>query len=99
MKSQYIDEVVKDWIKLGLFLDLPKKTLDVIEYNNPRNVERCKLEMVTAWLNSSFDHPPCWWSLVKALRHVRHSANAACIMRDQGKLNAYSYSMHTHLRL
>ena len=55
---QLLDEISAKWHDLGLYLCLPKNTLDVILEENSSVQKRLK-EMVSAWINSSLD-PSCW---------------------------------------
>ena len=96
---EYLKEIVHNWFQLGIYLDLPKRDLDAIEYNHPRDVERCKIEMVATWLSTYHPHPPCWWTLVKALQVAKDSASAECIKRDLGNLpyvHVYSSELEIH---
>ena len=83
---QYIEDLVDEWFQLGEHLELPYPTLRAIESDFPNSVRRRKLEMVTTWLSSSHSHPPCWWSLVKALQEMGENASAADIIKDKGIL-------------
>lgn len=60
-----ISTVAAKWFNLGLALGLSRDTLDIIEYNHPRDAHRCQTEMITAWLQSS-SHPS-WQRLASAL--------------------------------
>ena len=95
---KYLHEIVRKWFKLGLYLDLPKITLDAIEYNHHKDVERCKIEMVATWLSTCHSHPPCWWTLVKALQQVQDNASAVCIKRDFGNNCMHMCSSKLELR-
>ena len=66
---QLLEGVSAKWYVLGLHLHLPKNKLDVIEEENPKSVENCLREMVSAWMHFSPD-PPCWWHLILALREI-----------------------------
>ena len=81
---QYIEDLVDEWFQLGEHLELPHPTLRAIESDFPNSVRRRKLEMVTTWLSSPNSHPPCWWSLVKALQEMGENASAAAIIKDKG---------------
>ena len=81
---QYIEDLVDEWFQLGEHLELPYPALRAIESDFPNSVRRRKLEMVTMWLSSSHSHPPCWWSLVKALQEMGENASAAAIIKDKG---------------
>ena len=60
-----ISTLAAKWFNLGLALGLSRDTLDIIEYNYPRDAHRCQTEMITAWLRMS-SHPS-WQRLASAL--------------------------------
>ena len=82
---QKLKEVGTKWHDLGLHLKLPCYKLDIIEEENPRNVERCLKKMISAWIDSSPD-PPCWWHLAEALREIGLKRLADEIERSYGQL-------------
>ena len=85
---QLLDKISAKWHDLGLYLCLPKNTLDVIQEENS-NVQKRLKEMVSAWMNSSID-PPCWWHLAKALRDMEIGRLADEIEGNHGQLVQYS---------
>ena len=82
---QKLKEVGTKWHDLGLHLKLPCYKLDIIEEENPRNVEKCLKKMISAWIDSSPD-PPCWWHLAEALREMGLKRLADEIERSYGQL-------------
>ena len=58
---------VSRWLSLGLALDLKKPTLDKIEQDK-KDIENCKIEMLTQWLNNVDNTKPSPVSLEAALR-------------------------------
>ena len=56
---------VSDWHSLGIYLDLKIHQLDIIEKNHHGDIERCRTEMLIAWLNSITT--PTWEAIVEAL--------------------------------
>ena len=70
-------DVGKKWFRLGLALGLKKPTLKKIKDEND-DVDDCKLEMLTQWLEHL---NPSWRSLVDALRNptVKHEEVADVI--------------------
>ena len=44
-----VSKVSADWYTLGIQLDLAPDDLDVIQANNPRNVEHCLKDMLQKW--------------------------------------------------
>ena len=81
---QKLKEVGTKWHDLGLHLKLPCYKLDIIEEENPRNVEKCLKKMISAWIDSSPD-PPCWWHLAEALREIGLKRLADEIERSYGQ--------------
>ena len=75
-------DVNSRWKELGLALHLKKPTLDKI-YEDHREVSKCKMEMLSSWLQRTDDcEVTCnWWSLAKALRDstVNHRPIAEAI--------------------
>ena len=62
-----ISTLTVQWFNLGLALGLSPDTLEVIQYNFPRDVRRCLTEMMIAWLQMKDSSQPSWKSLVSAL--------------------------------
>ena len=44
-----VSKVSADWYTLGIQLDLAADDLDVIQANNPHNVEHCMKDMLQKW--------------------------------------------------
>ena len=63
---------LKDWKRLGLTLGLYLATLEMIENHHFNNTERCKLQMLAAWLQQQDSVPqkgvPSWSVLQAALK-------------------------------
>ena len=62
-------DIKRKWRALGLQLGLREPTLDGIEVNN-RDVDDCKMSMLSKWLKRVDNSKPSWNSLVAALRNV-----------------------------
>ena len=62
-------------------LGLDDSTLNDIEKNHPRDVERCLLKSIKQWLQCNYDikkhEPPSWRSLVAAIDHSAGGQNHA----------------------
>lgn len=73
------------WYQMGLFLEVDKRLLDNIHTNNiqPSGVERCKVEMLDKWFNSS-KGTPTWAKVYDALCEARQSKVAAKIATKYG---------------
>ena len=70
------------WLDLGLRLGIWKTTLNNIEEQYPRNVNRCLIECVSLWLTKVDDvDKPTLESLSNALRRIK--ANAVADKLDQ----------------
>ena len=75
------------WYQMGLSLGVAKRQLDNIHANNiqPSGVERCKVEMLDKWFNSSMG-TPTWAKVYDALCAVtvRENKVAAKIATKYG---------------
>ena len=91
-----LEEVGNKWHDLGLELGLPNYRLGIIEEENPRNVQKCLKEMVSAWMNSSRD-PPCWGNLAMALRERDMGRLADEIEKKYGEFVLTQYSDFNHV--
>ena len=61
-----VSKVSADWYTLGIQLDLAPDDLDVIQANNPRNVEHCLKDMLQKWQSK---YPQRGWDdMVRSLR-------------------------------
>ena len=53
---QVLSEIVgvaKDWMTLGILLDLDYQALQVIEANHPKDARRCLAEVIHSWLKGN----------------------------------------------
>ena len=80
----YLNNVVRELFKLGIYLGLPSSKLDAIEKDFPTDTDRRRIQLVRVWMSSSPD-PPCWWLLAQALEQVDHRALAQRIKRQHSK--------------
>ena len=62
---------VTNWFVLGIHLGVKRHKLKQIEVQHPRDIERCKLEMVVCWRQS--DPTASWPKLKEALRKRNYS--------------------------
>ena len=83
-----ISTLAAKWFNLGLALGLSRDTLDIIEYNHPRDAWRCQTEMITMWLKSS-SHPS-WRRLASALSSslVNRIEIATMIATEHAKIDS-----------
>ena len=88
---KYRDEIAPYWRDLGRQLLREKYLfkLNVIQTNNPNDVEICCDKMFEYWL--SVDVQANWDKLIDALEHIQKNAMAARIRQDIliGKLICY----------
>ena len=70
---------VSDWHSLGIYLDLKTHQLNTIEKNHHGDDERCRTEMLNAWLNSTAT--PTWEAIVEALGEIEQGRVADDIQR------------------
>ena len=72
-------ENVNDWHSLGLQLGILYPTLEKIKTDNNKS-DRCKTEMIAAWLNKEYDDltfgVPSWSVLKAALRKIKENTVA-----------------------
>ena len=80
----YLNNVVRELFKLGIYLGLPSSKLDAIEKDFPTDTDRRRIQLVRVWMSSSPD-PPCWWLLAQALEQVDHRVLAQRIKRQHSK--------------
>ena len=50
---------------LGVYLDLKREQLDAIERDHPRDNNRCKIDMLGCWLDTTTN--PTWEAVAEAL--------------------------------
>ena len=80
----YLQDVVRNLYKLGIYLRLPQGKLDAIEADFPTDTEKRRIRLVRVWMSSSPD-PPCWWLLAQALEQVDHRVLAHKIKQQHSK--------------
>ena len=88
----YLEDVVRNLYKLGIYLRLPQGKLDAIEADFPTDTEKRRIRLVRVWMSSSPD-PPCWWLLAQALEQVDHRVLAHQIKQQHSKYTESSHSM------
>ena len=80
----YLQDVVRNLYKLGIYLRLPQGILDAIEADFPTDTEKRRIRLVRVWMSSSPD-PPCWWLLAQALEQVDHGVLAHQIKQQHSE--------------
>ena len=73
-----LDDIVKNWLQLGMELGLPMSKLEEIECNNSSNVLRCKRLMLQEW-QRRLTLKPSWCTLVDALHNMQENTIAESI--------------------
>ena len=83
-----ISTLTAQWFDLGVALGLSYDTLKTIESNYPKDVNRCRTEMITAWLRSTSQ--PSWQRLASALSLplVNRSEIATMIAAEHPKVDS-----------
>ena len=71
---------LKDWFLFGAMLGVPVSEPRKIELQHPKELERCKLEMLQYWLDNKL--VPTWNEVVKALEETDQLVLAAQIKFD-----------------
>ena len=87
MKPQLKDLVLVQttkWYNLGLQLGIKDTELDVIEENNPKDIDTCKRKMFKAWLRIT--PSPSYQQLVEALQTVGEISEADHLCKKHGKI-------------
>ena len=82
----HLDDIVKNWLQLGMELGLPMSKLEEIECNNKSNVLRCKLLMLQEWQRRP-TLKPSWCTLVDALRKMEENTVAESISQHFSELS------------
>ena len=80
MKPQLKDLVLVQttkWYNLGLQLGIEVTELDVIEENNPKDIDACKRKMFKTWLKITPN--PSYQQLVEALQTVGEITEVDCL--------------------
>ena len=79
--SEELVDVIQ-WYILGIKLNLPQSILATIEANHPRDIDRCRLEMLTKWLQMT---PTASWSdIVQALYEMNLHSLAQKVQQVHG---------------
>ena len=74
------------WYNLGLQLGIEDTELDVIEENNPKDIDACKRKMFKTWLRIT--PSPSYQQLVEALQTVGEISEADCLCKKYSKTMA-----------
>ena len=90
----YLQDVVRNLYKLGIYLRLPQGKLDAIEADFPTDTEKRRIQLVRVWMSSSPD-PPCWWLLAQALEQVDHRVLALQIKQQHSKYRIQHFKKST----
>ena len=89
-----LDDVTHMWRPLGTALRLRPSTLARIEKERPNDMKSCLSEMVTEWLNQSYNTQrfglPSWKMLVEAVAHRNGGNNQALATIIANKYNGQS---------
>ena len=94
----YLQDVVRNLYKLGIYLHLPQGKLDAIEADFPTDTEKRRIRLVRVWMSSSPD-PPCWWLLAQALEQVDHRVLAHQIKQQHSKYRIQSFHAATQANI
>lgn len=82
-----------DWRKLGEELGIEDRTMNKIEQNNPRDIDRQHSDCIEKWLNGAADKDRTYNSLADALENIEYTA-AASYIREH---NYTSYITPNHI--
>ena len=85
IKLEEADYDITHWKELGLHLGLKQRTLNVIDYDNPRNAKGCHAECLIKWLERVDDvyrqGEPTYNVLADALDAIGQKAEAKYIRK------------------
>ena len=91
-----VSDLTHMWKPLGEALRLRPPILDRIEVDHQQDSRRCLSEMVTEWLNQSYNTQrfglPSWKMLVEAVAHRNGGNNQALATIIANKYNGQSVS-------
>ena len=78
---QEMISVARSWKAIGIGLGIPYGRLQTIQTDNPGNSKECLPEMLSCWLQRSYDvekfGEPTWKAVVKAVAHPAAGDNNA----------------------
>ena len=83
MKDLVLIKTVK-WYNLGLQLGIEDTELDMIEQNNPKDIDACKRSMFKAWIRIT--PSPSYQQLVEALQTVGETSEAHRLCKKYGTM-------------
>ena len=86
---------VTDWHQLGIKLGLQHAKLCQIEKEHPRDIERCKVEVVVVWLQST--PGASWRHIVTALTEMGDLSTARIIERKYPQ-QPHPHNLQSHAR-
>ena len=92
----YLQDVVRNLYKLGIYLRLPQGKLDAIEADFPTDTEKRRIRLVRVWMSSSPD-PPCWWLLAQALEQLDHRVLAHQIKQQHSKYKIQHFVIYSFI--
>jgi len=69
------------WYQLGVQLEIDSATLNTIEYNHPRDAQRCMTEVIIRWLQNAPEFP--WAKLAEAVEAMGGYAALAEKLRQK----------------
>ena len=78
-----LSEVVSDLHALGLNLNIPPSSLETI-LSSSNDLDKQRVELVKKWLGSVIQ-PPCWWTLIEALKQIDMKVLAAELEKEHGE--------------
>ena len=83
------------WHQLGVQLEIDSATLNTIEYNHPRDAQRCMTEVITMWLQNA---PECSWAkLAQAVKAIDgYTVLAEKLRRKTPKVSSTNIFVRTH---
>ena len=78
----------EDWFMLGVQLGVPTAKLNTIKATHTRDLDRCKFEMIEAWIK--VQDIASWSDILSALLACAYDGIAIRIAKKHGKVCTYS---------
>jgi len=92
LTEEIVPEYATKWKLIGTLLGVRNGDLEIIEYNNPRNVAECCRSMLQRWLEE--DSEATWKKIIKVINsraistsdHISYAVSSNITAPDPSKL-------------
>ena len=93
--------VVKSWKAIGIGLGIGSGRLGAIQTDNPGNSRECLSEMLSCWLNRSYNverfGEPTWRAVVQVVAHPAAGDNCALALNIAKQHSGNSQDANVHI--